>query len=102
VESGSTWLAPAWQCTAANTKAKLLMLGQAIEAVGLRQVEFKTSTPHLRSRAALSRLAAAEEGVFRQHMLNEDGGDRNCGYFSILDGESAAVRERLSAWVATG
>jgi RimJ/RimL family protein N-acetyltransferase len=102
VEIGWTWLAPAWQRTPANTETKLLMLGHAFETGGLRRVEFKTSTLNLRSRAALARLGAAEEGVFRQHMINEDGSNRDSVYFSILDSEWPAVRERLSARLATG
>ncbi len=96
-EIGWTWLAPAWQRTAANTEAKLLMLGHAFETAGLRRVEFKTSTLNLKSRAALTRLGAAEEGVFRQHMINEDGSNRDSIYFSILDREWPGVRARLLA-----
>lgn len=96
-EIGWTWLAPAWQRTAANTEAKLLMLTHAFERAGLRRVEFKTSTLNLKSRAALTRLGAVEEGVFRQHMINEDGSNRDSIYFSILDREWPGVRARLSA-----
>lgn len=96
-EIGWTWLAPAWQRTAANTEAKLLMLGHAFETAGLRRVEFKTSTLNLKSRAALTRLGAVEEGVFRQHMINEDGSNRDSIYFSILDREWPGIRARLLA-----
>jgi RimJ/RimL family protein N-acetyltransferase len=102
VEIGWTWLSPAWQRTAANTEAKLLMLRHAFEDANLRRVEFKTSTVNLKSRAALARLGAVEEGVFRQHMINEDGSNRDSVYFSILDGEWPAVRKRLSARLASG
>jgi RimJ/RimL family protein N-acetyltransferase len=101
-EIGWTWLAPAWQRTAANTEAKLLMLGHAFEGAKLRRVEFKTSTLNQKSRAALARLGAVEEGVFRQHMINEDGSNRDSVYCSILDSEWPAVRERLSARLASG
>lgn len=96
-EIGWTWLAPSWQRTAANTEAKRLMLTHAFESAGLRRVEFKTSTLNLKSRAALTRLGATEEGVFRQHMINEDGSNRDSIYFSILDREWPAIRARLLA-----
>ncbi len=100
-EIGWTWLAPDWQRTAANTEAKLLMLAHAFEAAGLRRVEFKTSTLNLKSRAALTRLGAVEEGVFRQHMINEDGSNRDSIYFSILDREWPWIRARLLARLAS-
>lgn len=100
VEIGWTWLAPAYQRTAANTEAKYLMLRHAFETLGLRRVEFKTSSLNTRSRAAILRLGAREEGTFRQHMLNADGSSRDTVYFSILDGEWPAVRSLLEARLA--
>lgn len=86
-----------WQRSPANTEAKLLLLGHAFDRLAMRRVEFKTSTLNLKSRAALDRLDAVEDAIFRQHMINEDGGNRDSVYFSILDGEWPAVRHRLSA-----
>jgi len=101
-EIGWTWLGVAWQRTAANTEAKLLMLEHGFERMNLRRIEFKTSTLNLRSRAALLRIGAVEEGVFRQHMINEDGSNRDSVYFSILDSEWPAVRDRLRARLLAG
>jgi RimJ/RimL family protein N-acetyltransferase len=42
VEIGSTWMAPAWQRTAANTEAKFLMLRHAFEIWGCMRLELKT------------------------------------------------------------
>src|SRR5947207_409991 len=44
VEIGWTWVAPAWQRTAVNTEAKLLMLEHAFERLGCNRVEFKTDS----------------------------------------------------------
>jgi RimJ/RimL family protein N-acetyltransferase len=78
-----------------NTEAKFLMLRHAFETLGCRRVELKTSSKNLRSRAAMKRIGATEEGIFRQHMVNPDGSSRDTVYLSILDGEWPAVRERL-------
>jgi RimJ/RimL family protein N-acetyltransferase len=94
-EIGWTWLGLQWQRTAANTEAKLLMLTHGFEVLGLRRIEFKTSTLNLKSRAALVRIGAVEEGIFRQHMINDDGSNRDSVYFSILDSEWPGVRQRL-------
>ena len=97
IEIGWTWIAPAWQRTAVNTEAKLLMLTHAFETLGCRRVELKTSAKNARSRAAMLRIGASEEGTLRQHMINPDGSSRDSVYFSILDGEWPRVKERLKA-----
>jgi RimJ/RimL family protein N-acetyltransferase len=95
VEIGWTWIGRPWQRTAVNTDAKFLMLSHAFETWGCRRVEFKTSLLNLRSRAAILRLGAVEEGVLRSHMINPDGSRRDSVYFSILDTEWPAVKARF-------
>ena len=79
LEIGWTWLAPAWQRSAVNREAKLLMLGHAFEALGCRRVEFKTDATNEASRAALLGIGATFEGVFRKHMLVRGGAGRDRG-----------------------
>jgi RimJ/RimL family protein N-acetyltransferase len=95
LEIGWTWIAPAWQRTAVNTEAKLLMLRHAFERLGARRVELKTNALNMKSRNAMLRIGATEEGTLRQHMLNADGSSRDSVYFSILDKEWPAVKQRL-------
>jgi Acetyltransferases, including N-acetylases of ribosomal proteins len=97
VEIGWTWIAPQWQRTAVNTEAKLLMLRHAFEALQVRRVELKTSALNLRSRAAIRRIGAVEEGTLRKHMINADGSARDSVYFSIVDDEWPEVGARLAA-----
>ena len=97
VEIGFTWLTPAAQRTAINTEAKLLMLRHAFETLGVMRVEFKTDALNVKSRAALLRIGAREEGTFRKHMLCSTGRIRDSVYFSITDDEWPAVRSRLQA-----
>lgn len=103
VEIGWTWITPDHQRTPANTEAKYLMLRHAFETWGCRRVEFKTDTRNRKSRAALERIGATEEGTLRQHM-NSHSGIRSTVYFSILDTEwhrvEAALRETLSKGTA--
>jgi len=100
VEIGGTWVAPAWQRTRVNTEAKYLMLGHAFERWGCRRVEFKTSALNARSRAAILRLGASEEGTLRKHMVQEDGSARDSVYYSIIDDEWLALKARLEAALA--
>jgi N-acetyltransferase len=95
VEIGSTWIAPAWQRTAVNTEAKYLMLRHAFEEWKCIRVELKTDALNQRSRNAILRLGAKEEGTLRKHLITWTGRVRDSVYFSILDTEWPEVRARL-------
>ena len=95
VEIGSTWIAPRWQRTAVNTEAKYLMLRHAFENWKCLRVELKTDSLNQRSRSAIGRLGAKEEGTLRNHMICWDGRQRDSVYFSILDTEWPEVKRGL-------
>lgn len=95
VEIGWTWIAPRWQRSFVNTEAKFLMLTHAFEVWKCIRVEFKTDATNLRSRNAIMRLGAVEEGILRQHMITESGRFRDSVYFSILDKEWELVKTQL-------
>jgi RimJ/RimL family protein N-acetyltransferase len=97
VEIGSTWIVPAWQRTAVNTEAKYLMLRHAFEAWKCMRVELKTDALNQRSRNAILRLGAKEEGTLRRHLITWTGRVRDTVYFSILDSEWPEVKARLEA-----
>ena len=102
VEIGSTWIAPAWQRTAVNTEAKYLMLRHAFETWKCMRVEFKTDSMNEKSRTAILRLGAKEEGIFRNHMLTWSGRIRHSIYFSIIDSEWPEVKGGLEARMGRG
>jgi N-acetyltransferase len=95
VEIGSTWIAPPWHRTAVNTEAKYLMLRHAFEVWNCLRVELKTDSMNQRSRMAILRLGAKEEGTLRKHMVTWNGRQRDSVYFSILDTEWPEVKTRL-------
>jgi N-acetyltransferase len=95
LEIGATWLTPAFQKTASNTEAKLLLLTHAFETLGAMRVVFKTELLNEPSRRALVRLGAVQEGVFRKHLLAASGRARDMVYFSILEGEWPAIKAGL-------
>lgn len=97
VEIGSTWIAPAWQRTAVNTEAKYLMLRHAFEVWKCIRVELKTDALNEKSRNAILRLGAKEEGTLRKHLITWTGRMRDSVYFSILDTEWPQVKARLEA-----
>ena len=94
-EIGWTWIARDFQRTHVNTEAKYLMLRLAFEQWKYLRVELKTSSRNERSRAAILRLGAVEEGTLRKHMINSDGSSRDSVYFSIIDEEWPAAKARM-------
>jgi RimJ/RimL family protein N-acetyltransferase len=100
VEIGGTWYAPEAQGTAINPAAKLLLLDHAF-ACGAERVEFKTDALNVRSRAALTKLGAAFEGILRRHMRRADGTLRDSAYFSVIRDEWPALRQRIEARLST-
>jgi RimJ/RimL family protein N-acetyltransferase len=100
IEIGGTWVTPAHQRTRINTEAKYLMLRHAFETLGLLRVEFKTDSLNTKSRTALLRIGAVEEGTFRNHMVMPDGRLRHSVYYSIIDSEWPAVKARLEGFLA--
>jgi N-acetyltransferase len=96
-EIGGTVVAPAWQRTFVNTEAKYLMLQHAFEKWGCIRVEFKTDSLNERSRKAILRIGATEEGIFRNHMVMPGGRVRHSVYYSILNSEWPTVKQEFAA-----
>lgn len=94
-EIGWTWLAPRCQRTGINTEMKYLMLRHAFETWQLLRVEFKTDSLNDKSRNALKRIGATDEGTLRNHMITYSGRVRNSVYYSITDGDWPAVKRRF-------
>jgi N-acetyltransferase len=100
VEIGWTWIAPPWQRTAVNTEAKYLMLRHAFESLGCVRVELKTDVLNERSRNAILRIGAREEGILRKHQITELGRIRDSVFFSVVDEEWPGVKARLEGMLA--
>jgi RimJ/RimL family protein N-acetyltransferase len=97
LEIGSTWIAASWQKTFVNTEAKLLMLRHAFEELQCVRVQLTTDEINAKSRAAILRLGAKQEGVVRNERIMPDGRKRNSVRFSIIDDEWPAVKQQLEA-----
>jgi N-acetyltransferase len=100
LEIGATWLGVPWQRTPCNTEAKYLQLRHCFEELGCVRVEFKTDALNARSRAALLRIGAIEEGTLRSHMVCPGGRLRDSVYFSVIDSEWPSVKRGLEARLA--
>ena len=99
VEIGSTFYRPDARSGPINPEAKLLLLAHAFTAGAVR-VEFVTDAINARSRAALRKLGAVEEGVLRRHKITWTGRIRDTVMFSVTDLDWPAVRVGLEARLA--
>ena len=95
LEIGHTWLSASWQRTFVNTEAKFLMLRYAFEELNCVRVQFTTDEINEKSRRAILRLGAKEEGIIRHERIMPDGRKRNSVRFSIIDDEWPGVRRAL-------
>jgi RimJ/RimL family protein N-acetyltransferase len=96
VEIGYTWYAARWQRTHVNTACKLLLLGQAFDALGCAVVGLRTDAFNFASQRAIEALGAKRDGVLRHHAPRKDGTARDTVMYSILRHEWPDVRRHLT------
>ena len=97
--AGWTAYRPALWGTGVNAEVKLLLLGHAFEDCGFERVKLQTDSINQRSRDAIARLGAVQEGVLRQRQPRADGTWSDTVVFSILSAEWPAVRAGLDSRV---
>jgi N-acetyltransferase len=100
VEIGFTFIAASWQRSYINTEAKYLMMRHAFEKWGCARLELITDVLNTKSRQAILRVGAKEEGIMRNHMIMRDGRNRDSVLCSVINKEWSHVRARLEAMVA--
>jgi RimJ/RimL family protein N-acetyltransferase len=99
LEIGGTYYHPDVRGGPANPSAKRLLMAHAFES-GVRRVQYKVDAINARSRAAVLKLGATEEGILRRDRVTWTGRIRDTVVFSILAEEWPAVRDRLDARLA--
>jgi N-acetyltransferase len=97
LEIGHSWLSASMQRTGLNTEAKYLLLAYAFDVMRCVRVQFTTDELNEKSRAAILRIGAKQEGIVRHERIMPDGRKRNSVRFSIIDSEWAGVRDGLEA-----
>ncbi|WP_341315577.1 GNAT family protein [Paraburkholderia sp. IMGN_8] len=95
LEIGHTWLSGSVQRSGVNTEAKYLLLTHAFEVMQCVRVQFTTDELNEKSRAAILRIGAKQEGIVRHERIMPDGRKRNSVRFSIIDSEWAQVKAML-------
>ena len=95
LEIGWTWLSKEFRGSGLNRHCKFLLLRYAFEELDYERVELKTDTQNLRSRKAMLKLGATEEGILRSHTLMHDGRRRDTTYYSILKSEWEHIKHTV-------
>lgn len=95
IEIGWSWLAKQYQGTGINFHAKFSLLSYAFDVLGWERVEIKTDNLNERSKHALRKIGATEEGVLRSHMQMPLNRRRDSVYFSILKKEWPGIKNSI-------
>ena len=95
-----TWFVRSEWGTGCNAEAKLLLLRYGFETMQCVRIEFQTDSRNERSRAALARMGAVEEGTLRSYFISNDGYRRDSVIFSVLDREWPEVKRKLETRLA--
>jgi N-acetyltransferase len=95
LEIGSTWIAPGLHGTGFNKHCKFLLLNFCFETLLLNRVELKTNLLNLRSQKAMLKIGAVKEGIFRKHIVNDDGSIRDSVYFSFINDEWPEIKSTI-------
>ncbi len=95
LEIGHTWYAQSFQRTYVNTEAKYLLLQYAFEKLNCVRVQFTTDEINEKSRKAILRIGAKEEGIIRNERIMPNGRIRNAIRYSIIDSEWPVVKALL-------
>ena len=99
VEIG-TMLTPPYQGGACNPEAKWLLLERAFGVLGAGRVHFKVDVRNARSRAAMLKLGATQEGTLRRYQIRPDGTARDSVMYLVLLEEwpsvGAGLQQRLN------
>lgn len=92
---GYTWYTPDMWGTGINLDCKLLLLNCAFEELKMNRIEFFIDSRNERSRFAVKKLGATEEGMLRQHIILDDGFIRDTVVYSILKNEWPLLLAKL-------
>lgn len=92
---GYTWVGTAFQRTGLNRAAKHLLFSYAFDELGCERVELETDSRNQKSRQAMGRMGATEEGTLRSHRITQGGIRRDTVIFSVIRPEWPELRQSV-------
>ena len=92
---GYTWVGTKFQRSGLNRACKHLLLSHAFDGLNCERVELETDSRNHKSRTAMTRMGATEEGTLRHHRLTQGGLRRDTILFSIIRPEWSGLRQTV-------
>ena len=92
---GYTWVGTKFQRSGLNRACTHLLLSHAFGALNCERVELETDSRNHKSRTAMARMGATEEGLLRSHRPTQGGIRRDTVIFSIVRPEWPALRQSV-------
>lgn len=95
IEIGWSWLGKQYQGLGINFHAKFCLLSFVFDVLKWERVEIKTDNLNERSKQALIKIGARQEGILRNHMQMPMNRRRDSVYFSIISNEWDSIRNSI-------
>jgi RimJ/RimL family protein N-acetyltransferase len=92
---GYTWVGTKFQRSGLNRACKHLLLSHAFCQLRYERVELETDSRNQKSRTAMARMGATEEGTLRSHRITQGGVRRDTVIFSIIRSEWSGLRQTV-------
>jgi RimJ/RimL family protein N-acetyltransferase len=92
---GYTWVGTKFQRSGLNRACKHLLLSHAFCQLRYERVELETDSRNQKSRTAMARMGATEEGTLRSHRITQGGMRRDTVIFSIVRSEWSGLRQTV-------
>ena len=96
----ASWYGLNYQRTGVNTECKYLLLKHAFEELRAIRVGLTVDVTNTRSRRAVERIGATQEGILRNQRIRRDGTYRDTVVFSIIESEWPRCKENLEGLMA--
>lgn len=92
IEIGFSWISPAYWRSPINSNCKYLLMQYCFEELNLNRIQIQADVRNERSRNAIARIGATQEGILRDHMVRKDGTPRDTVIFSVIRPEWPMVK----------
>ncbi|MBO55204.1 MAG: GNAT family N-acetyltransferase [Dehalococcoidia bacterium] len=96
----ATWYGTRYQRTGMNTECKYMLLKYAFETLGAHRVGLTVDIQNIKSRKAVERLGAIQEGIIRKERIRKDGSHRDTVLFGFVDDDWPEVKAHLERLIA--
>jgi len=90
---GYTWVGTDFQRSGLNRACKHLLLCHAFGQMAYERVELETDSHNHKSRTAMARMGATEEGTLRSHRPTQGGIRRDTVIFSVVRSDWSELRQ---------